>query len=120
MRCDGRADRPQSRRTPRSYQVTLDGLGKAAATKHWQVGRKPTFGNRVSRRQPELSNSNQTPHPYGDIEFGNVPRVTSGVTRRSELVLTVDEAEIGDCGLPVWHAHCVDGQPCAVGVVHLR
>src|SRR5439155_26828251 len=24
------------------------------------------------RRQPELSNSNQTPHPYGDIEFRNV------------------------------------------------
>ena len=23
---------------PRSYQVTLDGLGKAAATQHWQVG----------------------------------------------------------------------------------
>src|SRR5439155_7980633 len=72
-RGDRRTDRPQSRRKPRSYQVTLDGLGKAAATKHWQVGRKPTFGNRVSRRQPELSNSNQTPHPYGDIEFGNVP-----------------------------------------------
>ena len=41
---------------PRSYQVTLDGLGKAAATQHWQVGKQPTFGNRVSRRQPELSN----------------------------------------------------------------
>src|SRR6266446_3030874 len=35
--------------------------------------RKPTLGNRVSRRQPELSNSNQTTPPYGDIEFGNVP-----------------------------------------------
>ena len=50
---DRRADRPQSRRKPRSYQVTLDGLGKAAATQHWQVGREPTIGNRVSRRQPE-------------------------------------------------------------------
>src|SRR5205807_2355132 len=34
---DRRADRPQSRQQPRSYQVTLDGLGKAAATQRWQV-----------------------------------------------------------------------------------
>ena len=52
-RGDRRADRPQSRRKPRSYQVTLDGLGKATATQHWQVGETPTFGNRVSRRLPE-------------------------------------------------------------------
>ena len=53
---DRRADRPQSRRKPRSYQVTLDGLGKAAATQRWKVSPRATFGNRVSRRQPELSN----------------------------------------------------------------
>jgi hypothetical protein len=34
---DRRADRPQSRQQPRSYQVTLGGLGKAAATQRWQV-----------------------------------------------------------------------------------
>ena len=33
---DRRADRPQSRRKPRSYQVTLDGLGSAAATQRWK------------------------------------------------------------------------------------
>jgi hypothetical protein len=35
------------------YQVTLDGLGKATATQHWQVSPKATIRNRVSRRQPE-------------------------------------------------------------------
>jgi len=34
---DRRADRPQSRRLPSSYQVTLGGLGAAAATQRWQV-----------------------------------------------------------------------------------
>ena len=34
---DRRADRPQSRRKPRSYQVTLDGLGTAAATQRSEV-----------------------------------------------------------------------------------
>ena len=48
-----RADRPHSRRKPRSYQVTLDGLGKAAATQRWQVNPRATCGNGVSRRPPE-------------------------------------------------------------------
>jgi hypothetical protein len=34
---DRRADRPQLRQQPSSYQVTLGGLGKAAATQRWQV-----------------------------------------------------------------------------------
>src|SRR5205085_12220716 len=38
---------------PSSYQVTLDGLGKATATQHWQVSPRATFRNRVSRRLPE-------------------------------------------------------------------
>jgi hypothetical protein len=48
-------------------------FGKAAATQHWQVGTQPTRGNRVSRRQPELSNPNQTTRLQRDIECGNVP-----------------------------------------------
>ena len=39
---------------PRSYPVTLDRLGKAAATQHWHVGKQSTSGNRISRRQPRL------------------------------------------------------------------
>ena len=50
---DRRADRPHSRQLPSSYQVTLDGLGKAAATQRWQVSTRATFGNGVSRRRPE-------------------------------------------------------------------
>ena len=58
---------------PSSYQVTLGGLGKAAATQHWQVSPRATFGNRVSRRQPEsLLHSRRHP-PENDSEFGNVP-----------------------------------------------
>ena len=59
---------------PGSYQVTLDGLGKAAATQRWQVSPPgATFGNRVSRRQPESLRHDQTPPPdQTDIEFGNV------------------------------------------------
>src|SRR5581483_4423326 len=38
---------------PSSYQVTLDGLGKAAATQHWKVSPRATIGNRVSRRPTE-------------------------------------------------------------------
>ena len=53
IRGDRRADRPHSRQKPGSYQVTLDGLGKAAATQRWQISPRATFGNRVSRRQPE-------------------------------------------------------------------
>jgi hypothetical protein len=55
----GRADAA----LPGSYQVTLDGLGKAAATQRWNVSPRATFGNRVSRRQPELSNPHQTDTP---------------------------------------------------------
>jgi Fe2+ transport system protein FeoA len=51
---DRRADRPQSRQLPGSYQVTLGGLGTAAATQHWQVSSRATCGNRVSRRRPSL------------------------------------------------------------------
>jgi hypothetical protein len=40
------AAKPTKRR-----QVTLDGLGKAAATQRWQVGLRAAFGNRVSRRR---------------------------------------------------------------------
>ena len=54
---DRRADGPQSRQQPRSYQVTLGGLGKAAATQRWQVSPRATCGNRVSRRPPSLRRS---------------------------------------------------------------
>lgn len=50
---DQRADRPQSRRKPRSYQVTLDGLGRR---RRHNTGKSATndIRNRVSRRRPSL------------------------------------------------------------------
>ncbi len=54
---DRRADRPHSRQLPSSYQVTLGGLGSAAATQRWQVSPRATCGNRVSRRRPSLCHS---------------------------------------------------------------
>ena len=41
---DRRADRPQSRREPRSYQVTLDGLGRRRRHNAGQVSPRATFG----------------------------------------------------------------------------
>jgi len=45
------------RQLPSSYQVTLGGLGSAAATQRWQVSPRATRGNRVSRRRPSLRRS---------------------------------------------------------------
>ena len=39
---------------PRSYQVTLDGLGKAAATQHWQVGTNRQFRMESAAANPIL------------------------------------------------------------------
>jgi hypothetical protein len=40
---------------PSSYQVTLDGLGKAAATQRWQVGTGRQFGIESAAADPSLS-----------------------------------------------------------------
>src|SRR5581483_883527 len=60
---------------PSSYQVTLGGLreGGGDITLDSQL-QGATFRNRVSRRQPELSNSNQTARAQDDIEFRNDAR----------------------------------------------
>ena len=50
---DRRADRPQSRQQPSSYQVTLDGLGTAAATQRWQVS--------LTRRHAEMESAAADP-----------------------------------------------------------
>jgi len=42
------------RQLPSSYQVTLDGLGKAAATQHWQVGTNRQFGMESAAADPSL------------------------------------------------------------------
>jgi hypothetical protein len=59
---------------PSSYQVTLDGLreGGGDITLDSQL-QGATFRNRVSRRQPELSNPNQTARAQDDIESGMTP-----------------------------------------------
>jgi hypothetical protein len=71
---DRRADRPQSRQQPRSYQVTLGGLGKAAATQRWQVnplGRHA--GIESAAADPSLRHSpDATTSAEDDIEFRNV------------------------------------------------
>jgi hypothetical protein len=40
---------------PSSYQVTLDGLGKATATQHWQVGESRHSGIESAAAFPSLS-----------------------------------------------------------------
>jgi len=40
---------------PSSYQVTLDGLGKATATQHWQVGKRRHSGIESAAAFPSLS-----------------------------------------------------------------
>jgi hypothetical protein len=70
---DERTDLNQGKQ-PSSYQVTLDDLregGGDTTLESQPTG--ATFRNRVSRRQPELSNPNQTTRPQPDIEFRNVP-----------------------------------------------
>jgi hypothetical protein len=52
---DRRADRPHFRQQPRSYQVTLGGLGKAAATQRWQVGHNRQPGMEPAAVDPSLS-----------------------------------------------------------------
>jgi hypothetical protein len=39
---------------PSSYQVTLDGLGKAAATQRWQVGHNRQSGMESAAADPIL------------------------------------------------------------------
>jgi hypothetical protein len=51
---DRRADRPHSRQLPSSYQVTLGGLGKAAATQRWQVGTGRQSGIESAAADPIL------------------------------------------------------------------
>jgi hypothetical protein len=56
---------------PRSYQVTLDGLGTAAATQRWKVSPRATFGIE-SAAAARVCASYRTPPPAeNDIEFGN-------------------------------------------------
>jgi hypothetical protein len=54
---DRRADRPHSRQLPSSYQVTLGGLGKAAATQRWQVGTSRQSGMESAAADPILLNT---------------------------------------------------------------
>src|SRR5581483_10747864 len=71
---------------PSSDQVTLGGLreGGGDITLDSQL-QGATFRNRVSRRQPELSNSNQTARAQDDIEFRNdVELQLTGVRRGFE------------------------------------
>ncbi|MGZ4395379.1 MAG: class I SAM-dependent methyltransferase, partial [Gaiellaceae bacterium] len=59
---------------PRSYQVTLGGLGKAAATQHSKVSPQATFRNRVSRRQPESAPQPRRHHqPTMTVSSGMFP-----------------------------------------------
>jgi hypothetical protein len=51
---DRRADRPQSRQLPSSYQVALGGLGKAAATQRWQVSQRRRSGIGSAAASPSL------------------------------------------------------------------
>ena len=71
---DRRADRPQSRRKPRSYQVTLDGLGRRRRHNAGQsaLGRHRECGSAAAGR---VCDSYRTP-PRGedDIEFANYAR----------------------------------------------
>src|SRR5205085_11661079 len=70
---DRRADRPQSRRKPRSYQVTLDGLGTAAATQRSKVSESDI---RIieSAAAARVCASHRTPPGEDDIEFRNDAR----------------------------------------------
>jgi hypothetical protein len=45
---------------PSSYQVTLDGLGKAAATQHWQVGTNRQFRMESAAADPILISTPDT------------------------------------------------------------
>src|SRR5438067_1705321 len=58
---------------PSSYQVTLDGLGKATATQHWQVSPRATFRNRVSRRLPESQPTTGQHPPSMTLSSGMTP-----------------------------------------------
>jgi hypothetical protein len=70
---DRRADRPQSRRKPRSYQVTLDALGRRRRhnTRQSALGRHRECESAAAAR---VCASYRTPPPAeNDIECGNVP-----------------------------------------------
>jgi hypothetical protein len=57
---------------PSSY-VTLDGLGKATATQHWQVSPETTIRNRVSRRPPESQPTTGQHHSTMTVSPGMTP-----------------------------------------------
>jgi hypothetical protein len=63
------------RQLPNSYQVTLDGLGKAAATQRWQVNPR---GDMREWSQPPptrvLCADRTPPSAENDSECGNVTR----------------------------------------------
>jgi hypothetical protein len=66
---DPRADRPQSRRKPRSYQVTLDGLGRRRRH-NARKSAQATFGNGVSRRRPEAASLTGRHRPRMTLSAG--------------------------------------------------
>jgi hypothetical protein len=75
---DRRADGPHSRQLPSSYQVTLGGLGSAAATQRWQVSPRATCGNRVSRRRSESQlRTGRHRHPRMTVSSGMTPELVS-------------------------------------------
>jgi hypothetical protein len=73
MRGDRRADRPQIE----AKATLLSGHARRSRVSGGDItlASQPSgdVRNRVTRRQPELSASNQTAHPYGDTELGNAP-----------------------------------------------
>jgi hypothetical protein len=72
---DRRADRPHLRQQPRSYQLTLGGLAKAAATQRWKISPRATFRNRISRRRPEtLAHTGRHRQPRMTVSSGMMPR----------------------------------------------
>jgi hypothetical protein len=58
---------------PRSYQVTLDGLGTAAATQRWTVSPRATFGIESAAAARVCASYRTLPPDEDDIEFGNDP-----------------------------------------------
>jgi hypothetical protein len=72
---DRRADRPHLRQLPSSYQVTLGGLGKAAATQRWQVNPRGDMREWSQPPPTRVCKPRRTPPPRtdSDSECGNDP-----------------------------------------------
>ena len=69
---DRRADRPQSRRKPRSYQVTLDGLGRRRRHNTGWSALGTTFGIESAAAARVCASYRTQPLNENDIEFRSV------------------------------------------------